>query len=66
MRSNSQIRIIANNILSILTGLTPKISSVNTISYTVQLFGFKLLCRTRDEAIIKLNVEIEISLDQSF
>jgi len=37
---------------------------MNTISHTVQLFGFKLLCRPRDEAIIKRNLDIEVSLDQ--
>lgn len=36
----------------------------NTISHTIQLLGFKLLCRTRDEAIIKPNLDVEISLDQ--
>ncbi|CAH1726113.1 unnamed protein product [Aphis gossypii] len=38
---------------------------MNTISHTVQLFGFKLLCRARDEAIIKRNLDIEVSLDQA-
>lgn len=37
---------------------------MNTISHTVQLFGFKLLCRAKDEAIIKRNLDIEVSLDQ--
>jgi len=37
---------------------------INIISHVIQLFGFKLLCRIRDEAIIKRNLNVEISLDQ--
>jgi glucuronosyltransferase len=37
---------------------------MNTISQAVQLFGFKLLCRARDEATIKRNLDIDVSLDQ--
>jgi len=56
------------NIPSTLTGLGTKMNFysrvINTISHTVQLFGYKLLCRTRDEAIIKRNLDIEVSLDK--
>jgi len=56
------------NIPSTLSSLGTKMNFysrvVNTISHTVQLLGYKLLCRTRDEAIIKRNLDIEISLNQ--
>ncbi|CAI6344506.1 unnamed protein product [Macrosiphum euphorbiae] len=56
------------NIPSTLTGLGTEMSFysrvINTISHTVQIFGYKLLCRTRDEAIIKRNLDIKVSLDQ--
>jgi len=56
------------NIPSTLTNLGTKMNFysriMNTISHSVQLFGFKLLCRTRDKAIIKRNLDIDISLDQ--
>jgi len=51
-----------------LTGLTTKMDfycrSVNTIYRTVQIFGFKLACRTREKTIIKQNLDIGISLDK--
>jgi len=53
---------------STLTGLGTQMNFYsrikNTISHTIQLLGFKLLCRTRDEAIIKRKLGVEISLDQ--
>ncbi|XP_025206181.1 UDP-glucuronosyltransferase 2A1-like [Melanaphis sacchari] len=56
------------SIPSTLTSLPIKMNFynrvMNTIAHTIQLFGYKLLCRTRDEAIIKRNLGIEVSLDQ--
>jgi len=51
-----------------LTSLSSKMNFndrvINIISHAIQLFGFKLLCRTRDEAIIKRNLDVDISLDK--
>ncbi|CAI6347227.1 unnamed protein product [Macrosiphum euphorbiae] len=56
------------NIPATLTGLDTTMNfndrAINIISHAIHLFGFKLLCRTRDEAIIKRNLDVEISLDQ--
>ncbi|XP_026808482.1 UDP-glucuronosyltransferase 2A2-like isoform X1 [Rhopalosiphum maidis] len=56
------------NIPITLTSLSIKMNFyervINIISQAIQLFGFKLLCRARDEATIKRNLDIDVSLDQ--
>lgn len=56
------------NIPTTLTSLSAKMNFnsrvINIISHAVQLFGFNLLCRTRDEAVIKRNIDFEISVNQ--
>lgn len=51
-----------------LTSLSPKMNMydriMNTISNVVQVLGYNLLCRKRDEEIIKQKLNMDVSLDQ--
>lgn len=56
------------NVPSTISTITTEMNfynrAMNTISHTIQRFGFKLLCRTRDEASIKQNLDIDVSLNK--